>query len=164
MNSFDLQHHPQITMNDNVVHIHTQTIQAWPPFVQPIAEHIKPGITMRDIRLAILAERKFAESYQANDRGSSVYIGQAQPLQPRTIADTVMASIRSYTRVRPQRPVRGRKCTICRQAGHDMVNCPKRFTKEPISGCPTCGGMHWRINCPLLSRLPMLPVPSVTDL
>ena len=35
-------------MNDNVVHVNTQTIKAWLRLAVPVPEHIKPGITLRD--------------------------------------------------------------------------------------------------------------------
>jgi hypothetical protein len=159
------QHHPRIAINDHVVHVNACTIQAWPQSVVPIPERIKPGITLRDIRLAILIERYFTESYETAGHGSPVYAGLTQPLEPRAIGETVMATIRKChsrqkTKKRPTRPFRGRDCTICKQNGHHMLNCPERFTKDAESPCPMCGGTHWKINCPLLRPpAPVLPVP-----
>ena len=150
-------------MHGNVVLVNSRTSKSWPHHVVPDTEHIRPGITWRDIRLAILVERKFAESYEADGLGTSVYIGQTQPLEPARIRDTVMAAVRTYQlgkTKKPQNRFRTRICTICRRAGHHMVNCPWRFTKQATKPCPVCGGMHWKVNCPALHPPPeLLPVP-----
>lgn len=159
-----LQHQAQVVMNDNVVHVNTRTMQAWPQSVVPAADSIKPGITLRDIRLAILVERKFTESYEADGFGSSVYIGKTQPRTPRAIGETVMANIRHFRSMkkRPRKQFRGRDCTICGRNGHHMINCPRRFITEPYKPCPMCNGMHWKINCPLsLPPAPKLPVAKL---
>ncbi|KIM75944.1 hypothetical protein PILCRDRAFT_659628 [Piloderma croceum F 1598] len=155
------KHQAQVVINDNVVHVNTRTIQAWPRLTVPAADSIKPAVTLRDIRLAILVERNFTESYEPDGSGSSVYIGKTQPSTPRAIGETVMANIRHFRSMtkRPKRRFRGRECTICGRNGHHMVNCPRRFITEPHKPCPLCNGMHWKINCPsLLPQAPTLPV------
>src|ERR1700683_239955 len=101
-------------MNDNVVHVNTRTIQAWPQLTVPAVDSTKPAITLRDIRLAILVERKFTESYEADGSGFSVYIGKTQP--------SIMANIRHFRSMtkRPKKRFRGRDCTIW--ASHDKLS------------------------------------------
>ena len=153
-------------MNNDTVNVQFCTMQAWPIYAMPVPERVKPGITLRDIRLAILIETMFTESYEADGHGASVYIGKTQPLEPRAIGESVMAGIRNYhsKSKRPKKPFRTRHCTICEQNSHHMVNCPERFSKEVKSACGFCGGMHWRINCPLLRPPPpVLAVPDALD-
>lgn len=134
---FALQHHPELTLTYAEVNIRLVTHSAVRRVLDQNddpkrTEHIQ-GITLRDVRLAILAERLFAQFDEAGRIGKQPYPTGRTPY-----------NVESFDYRRRS----GRKCVVCNSQDHPSDRCPKRHSILPASPCVYCGGMHWRSLCP----------------
>jgi len=134
-------HRPQIILEENVVQIHTWTGDGSQAPFKSIPMIKTASLTLRDVRLAILVEQLFSGSYEAHGSGSPIYVGQAQALDTQSAAQAAI----------PKRVAARKHCRICNKQGHHMSNCPERYTKTTTKPCPSCGEMHWKVNCPSLN-------------
>jgi len=157
-----LQHYPTVTFEHKHVYYQSYTQSAFrnthPESSENLLERQRPGITLRDIRLAIRVEDTFTRHFLASaralpgspelrpaiERPQSIaeiekVIQQKNPLQK---TDTALKGV--------WKPSSRRKCYIC-HIPHDPIFCPERYTKPPRQGtkCIHClQEGHWNINCP----------------
>lgn len=71
-------------------------------------------------------------------------------------------------------PPAGKACQFCKQEGHWSMNCevkkqkrsklPMKEVGPPPSPCPTCGGGHWRSDCPLNNKQHSPPLLNLYEL
>ncbi|KZV93403.1 transcriptional coactivator/pterin dehydratase [Exidia glandulosa HHB12029] len=126
-------HHPEITFTYSSVTVRLLTHSATS---HPSGENPEPtqGITMRDVRLAILTERLVERFLDAGYIGAKTFAVGRVPYNVEALG-----------------AVFGRRelaCFICQQPGHKPNECPQRFTTPPNQPCTLCGDLHWRFLCP----------------
>ncbi|KAH9930054.1 uncharacterized protein B0H18DRAFT_995014 [Fomitopsis serialis] len=134
-------HHCTMLVDDESIHIRTHTHSARPlPTTRDAKPSKSPGITLRDVRLAILIEQKFQDHLR---RDAAPWRSQfmnardsVRPLMPQGIE-----------RLRRLAEFRGTlACPVCK-GPHKGVQCPKKDVVQPATPCSRCGKMHWRFMC-----------------
>ncbi|KZT73564.1 hypothetical protein DAEQUDRAFT_662081 [Daedalea quercina L-15889] len=134
-------HHCNVLVDGESVQIRTHTHSARPlPNTNEENPRERPGITLRDVRLAILVEQLFHDHLR-ND--AALWRSQK----------TVVKSF-----VRPPTPfgieclrrlgyrTRSMKCPVC-GGRHKGVDCIHKDSIAPRTPCSRCGQMHWKFMC-----------------
>jgi hypothetical protein len=115
-----------------------------------MTERQRPGITLRDVRFAIIVEDTFSRHFLANGRGLQRKVEPTTPLNtPQTMAAIEKAIQKSHVQQIVKGPAKRHGCRIC-NGHHDSLFCPKRYTSQPPAGkpCKYCGKQgHWSMNC-----------------
>lgn len=159
------QHYPNIAFEKTIVYYQSYTPSAFRNTggapSEDLFERQRPGITLRDIRLAILIEDTFSRHFLGS--------GHALPGKPELRFEVErpqsIAEIEQATQISKEhkkkaqtvntldgksRPAKRRSCRVCGER-HDPRFCPQRYTKPPPPGKP-CGHCseegHWTMNCP----------------
>jgi len=138
-------HHCTMLVDNESVHIRTHTHSARPlPKTPDEKPPQSPGITLRDVRLAILIEQKFQAHLKRDAapwRSQFMHARDSvRPLVPQGIE-----------RLRRLSEFRGTTaCPVCR-GPHKGVQCPKKDVVQPVNPCSRCGKMHWRFMCDAVS-------------
>ena len=137
------------------MHFHTFTAAAFrDPVYAPgnFIERQRPGITLRDARLAIIMEDMFLRHFLS---GGKALPGRPEkgeePINNAQInkAVTKASALKGKLATSPMTPVTIRGCRVC-AGNHDSRECPERYTKPPPAGrpCRFCKQEgHWSMNC-----------------
>lgn len=137
------------------MHFHTFTASAFrnPEYAPGDSiERQRPGLTLRDVRLAITVEDVFARHFLSS--GNALPGRPANGEEPINNAQinkavTKAAAIQGKLATKPRAPVALRGCRVC-GGKHDPIACPERYTKPPPAGkaCRFCDEEgHWSMNC-----------------
>jgi hypothetical protein len=142
-----------------------------------MADRQRPGITLRDARLAILIEDTFSRHFLAS--GYALLEKNTTRLENETPQSITAINKATYTSKESKRngstantsgeltPAIRRSCRIC-GGQHDALWCLERYTKLPPAGkpCKYCKKEgHWSMNCPLPSQQKhQQPAPPKTRL
>lgn len=120
-----------------------------------MTERQRPGITLRDVRFAIIVEDTFSRHFLASGRGLQRKIEPTTtPQTPQTMAAIEKATQKDVAQQIAKGPAKRLGCRVC-NGHHDSLYCPKRYTSRPPVGkaCKYCGKQgHWSMNCPLPIR------------
>ncbi|GLB37014.1 hypothetical protein LshimejAT787_0400650 [Lyophyllum shimeji] len=148
-------------------------------------KHEIPGVTHRDLRLAVLIDQLYAEKYQG--RQVRLSMGPRNQLDLDTILEFFTMPSESLKKKwcalcggrhpvlkYPTSPTMAPKpsylpyCKRCKRRHAPMSRCPAdRKPIEPKKPCPSCGGAHWLEDCrepqlpPSAAERMQLPIPSV---
>ncbi|KII92608.1 hypothetical protein PLICRDRAFT_172680 [Plicaturopsis crispa FD-325 SS-3] len=140
-------HHPVLSLAFNEVHVSTYTHRT---------NDNAPGITVLDIRLAILASRLFEETFAVAGGGAKQTPSASlrpQRERPGKISalqeELAEESARLNTNVVDDKAKK--PCVICGE-WHFPRHCPRKHIVPPQKPCSFCGEMHWRTNCPHLRK------------
>ena len=131
----------------------------------PISRKLRKlrGITLRDLRLAILIETLYTDVYIADGRGIDVKRWPRERRQ-RPHWDQLLKLLKKHSSPpslsAPQSPhpptIQKHRCPAC-GGPHTLLRCTVRFDIRPPHLCRLCGDKHWVIDCPrrrtLRSRL-----------
>ncbi|EED85975.1 predicted protein [Postia placenta Mad-698-R] len=109
----------------------------------PHPPKVRPGITLRDVRLAILAERAF-EAHLVRGKGDprAMRADTRPAMCPLTMQDVEERRL-SYDAIRHRQG-----CPVCGSKKHLKGECPKQYEVKPRRLCVHCGEMHWDFQCP----------------
>jgi len=158
-------HYPNIAFERTKVYYQSYTPSAFcntqGASSEDLFERQQPGITLRDIRLAILVEDNFSRHFLGS--------GHALPGKPQLrfeverpesiaeIEEAIQTSKEHKNKAQAantpkgiSRPAMRRSCRVC-SGQHDPRFCPQRYTKPPPPGqpCKRCSEEgHWTMNCP----------------
>ncbi|KAL0956645.1 hypothetical protein HGRIS_002778 [Hohenbuehelia grisea] len=168
------KHHASIHLGDqgqNTVAFHMHTHSARAPPHLPRQHLDAPGITCRDLRLAVLLDRQYTNHYQ-NDGRAPQESPPVQDLKFRPawyeyalrlrrimngISGAHIASVSEGEKQKGTHQLSKRKrmgrnqCRACGEA-HHVMNCPDRHTIPPPQPCFSCNGNHWRCDCPVSNK------------
>ncbi|KAI0729237.1 hypothetical protein C8Q72DRAFT_794696 [Fomitopsis betulina] len=138
-------HHCTLLIDGACVHVRTHTHSARPLVdenAKPGNALDRPGITLRDVRLATLIEeafRPFLTAGAARWRTQLLNNRHAvRPLTPKGIEH-----LRYLGGKKKYRPV----CPVCGLGTHQGKDCPRKNEVAPPSACRKCGQMHWTFLC-----------------
>ncbi|PCH42522.1 hypothetical protein WOLCODRAFT_72172, partial [Wolfiporia cocos MD-104 SS10] len=106
---------------------------------------MRPGITLRDVRLAMLIERAF-ERHLAHGVASA-WSQNMQRTATRPLTEDDIEQRRLLHILTRNRP----RCPICHKTTHVGRDCPDQRKKIPMTPCQHCGRMHWTWTCPTLT-------------
>lgn len=138
-----MKHHPTISFNFKTVSVYTFTHFAQPSsdLLMELSRDVVPGLTLRDIRLALLIEETFDKLLET---GKAIRKwNQFTTMRPNTFES--LNTIRGAPgKSRIQKP-----CYACGSKSHMLKDCPQRYTTSPTFPCRICGGKHWVIDCPV---------------
>lgn len=158
------QHEPAITVQKRNVHevffyIHTHTALRSEQFEgESTADRKAPGITLRDVRLAILVEQLFIDAHLSGKGGidtmPALLPASQRPESIRLIERTAFpkrrpstGSNKGNTSTKSEQARALKPCPACKGT-HAIRDCPDRLTITPDKPCTNCGGAHWRLDCP----------------
>lgn len=104
----------------------------------------KPGITLRDVRLATLLEEAFRPYLTA---GTALWRSQLRNIRA-TVRPMTVGGIERLRHVGGRRNVWAfdPACPVCGQK-HRGEDCPQKHEVAPPSPCRKCGQMHWQFLC-----------------
>lgn len=165
------QHFPNIAFEKTRVYVQTYTSAAFQDghhaLTEDLVERQRPGITLRDIRIAILLEETFSRHFLTSRQG----LAGERKLRPQANLPQCIAEIenniatskehRKKLKQKSSNKLQGRpkpamrlSCRVC-GGQHDSLFCPERYTTPPPVGrpCRYCGQEgHWSMNCSTQSR------------
>ncbi|KAJ3785324.1 hypothetical protein GGU10DRAFT_355160 [Lentinula aff. detonsa] len=96
-----------------------------------------PGLTIRDVRFAMLVDKIFRDEYLKTGRG----LKSKQPTSLEYPSAQHMAS----------NIFRQGFCKCC-GLPHPLHECDKRKDYPPVGQCKVCGGSHWVVDCPVVRK------------
>jgi pterin-4a-carbinolamine dehydratase len=147
-------HHPTLKVEGGRVSFATLTHYGRAPLTSAanlMGRNIVPSLTIRDIRLAILAETLFRDSYVANKRGKNPVGARAPKSQRPSSLEEIEALKQRFRNVKAASSTQSRppKCPCCK-GSHFLRSCPDRKSTKPRTNCRLCGQLHWIVDCPVL--------------
>ncbi|KAJ3776134.1 hypothetical protein FB446DRAFT_331079 [Lentinula raphanica] len=92
-----------------------------------------PGLTIRDVRFAMLVDNIFRDEYLKTGHG----------LEPKLSTFSVYPSAEQMA----SNIFRQGFCKCC-GLPHPLHTCSKRKRYPPVGQCNICGGSHWIVDCP----------------
>lgn len=126
-----------------VLRTHTHTARPLPLVGVPHPLKVRPGITLRDVRLAILVERAFEVHLVRGTGDPRTMRADTRPAMcPLTMQDMEERRL-------PYDAIRHRQgCPVCGSKKHLKGECPLQYEVKPRRLCVRCGEMHWDFQCP----------------
>jgi hypothetical protein len=157
--SIILKHYAGISIENKRVDISLCTYSAFYQHRPPknIVDRQRPGLTLRDVRLAILIEDCFTLHFLANGYAlpwKPAVHGQNATPTTNSLIDWMTGVSKFHKKSRDTNPRHARPCRVCGDQ-HRATDCPERYTKSPPAGllCLFCREEgHWSMNCPQSGR------------